>query len=262
MDRPRSLFVSHGAPNLVLHNTSARQFLAGYGASIERPAAIVVASAHWETDLPTVSAAATPETVHDFGGFEPELHEMRYPARGSPEVAERVVERIRAAGLSAVADPGRGLDHGVWVPLKLLYPDADIPVVSLSVQPRLGPRHHLEVGRALAVLGDEGVLVVGSGSLTHNLRAVFANIGDRGATRPPWVEDFAGWIHLAALEGRTDDLLNYRALAPHAADNHPTEEHFLPFFVAMGAGGERPEARRLHESHEFGALQMDAYAFA
>jgi 4,5-DOPA dioxygenase extradiol len=260
-DRPRAIFISHGSPNLILHNTSARGFLAGYGEALGRPRAAVVATAHWVTPAPSVSAAQAPETIYDFGGFEPELYEMKYPAPGAPDIARGVAEKLASHGLDVSVDATRGYDHGVWVPLMLLWPDADVPVVPLSVQPRAGAAHHLAVGRALAGLADEDVLVIGSGVITHNLRAIFANIENRDAPRPKWVGDFTDWIHAAATEGREGDLVAWRTKAPYARENHPTEEHLLPFFIALGAGGEGTAATRVHESHEFGALQMDAYAF-
>jgi 4,5-DOPA dioxygenase extradiol len=162
------------------------------------------------------------------------------------------------AGLSAATDNSRGLDHGAWVPLLLAWPDADIPVVQLSVQSQLGPGHHLEVGRAIAPLVDEGVLILASGSYTHDLSSWR---GQAGMTEPEWVTDFADWFDAALTEGRTCDLLAYRRLAPNAQRNHPTEEHLLPLFVALGAAGPNAFAERLHASNTYGVLRMDAYAF-
>jgi len=164
-----SLFLSHGAPTLPLTDTPARSFLQQLGHMLERPKAILVISAHWETAVPTVSAVDSNETIHDFGGFPRALYDMRYPAPGSPHFAARVSEHLRAAGFDCNVDRRRGLDHGAWVPLLLMYPQADIPVLQLSVQPHLGPEHHLRVGRALAALRQEGVLIIGSGSFTHDL---------------------------------------------------------------------------------------------
>ncbi|HZU64853.1 MAG TPA: class III extradiol ring-cleavage dioxygenase, partial [Novosphingobium sp.] len=175
------------------------------------------------------------------------------------------------AGLRAALDPVRGLDHGAWVPLMLMYPDADIPVVQLSIQAHLGPGHHLQLGRALAPLRAENVLILASGSLTHNLGALRFYRGEGGEGEPDWVTDFAEWVHEAIAQSRVCDLISYRALAPHAVDNHPTDEHLLPLFVALGAGlhetaspaehERRLAARRLHASSTFGVLRMDAYAF-
>jgi 4,5-DOPA dioxygenase extradiol len=253
-----SLFVSHGAPTLPLDPAPAREFLKGLGAQLPRPKAILAVSAHWETDAPTVNAVAANETIHDFYGFPEALYRIRYGAPGSPDLASRTVALLTQAGFPVAADRARGLDHGAWVPLMLMYPDAGIPVVQLSIQPRLGPEHHLKLGRALAPLAVEDVLVLASGSFTHNLRTMAR--GQLAASEPEWSRSFSAWIHAALLEKRTADLLKYRELAPAAAIAHPTEEHFLPLFVAMGAGG-NAEPQQLHSSTTFGSLRMDAYAF-
>jgi 4,5-DOPA dioxygenase extradiol len=223
-----------------------------------RPRAILVVSAHWETRVPTVNAVTRNATIHDFRGFPAELYQLAYPAPGDPALAERVVDLLAAAGLPAAVDPARGLDHGAWVPLMLAWPDAGIPVVQLSVQSHLGPGHHHELGRALAPLAHEGVLIVGSGSFTHDLSSWR---GQAGMDEPAWVTDFADWFAEALAQGRTCDLLAYRSLAPHAARNHPTEEHLLPLFVALGAAGTHPDSEHLHASQTYGVLRMDAFAF-
>ena len=259
-----SLFVSHGAPTLALQDVPARHFLEGLASTMERPRAIVVATAHWETTPTAVGAAAHPATVHDFGRFDDRLFAMRYPAPGDPALAERVTDLLCEAGLGSRVDAARGLDHGVWVPLTLMYPGADIPVVPISVQPACGPAHHLQVGRALAPLRAEGVLVMGSGSFTHDLARFRgrAPAGEEGGDAPPEdVEAFAGWFDAALVEGRMTDLLGYRTRAPHAVENHPTEEHLLPLYVALGAAGPGATGRHLHRSSTYGVLRMDAYAF-
>ena len=251
------IFVSHGSPTLIFDDVPARDFLRGLGASLPRPKALLVASAHWETNIPAVSSAAVNETIHDFGGFPEVMYQQRYDAPGDPDLATRVAGLMAKAGMPAALDASRGLDHGAWVPLKLMYPAADIPVIQVSLQTHLGPAHHLRLGEALAKLAAEDVLVVGSGSFTHDLRSV----DWRGSNvAPDWVTEFADWVNAALAEGRIDDLLNYRARAPHAARNHPTQEHFLPLFVALGAGGAHASA--LHQSLTFSVLRMDAFAFA
>lgn len=257
-----ALFVSHGAPNLILQSNAARDFLAGLAASLPRPKAIVSVSAHFMAPRPTVVADPAPGMIYDFGGFEPELYEMVYPAPGDPALAEDVAGRLVAAGFGPAVASKRGFDHGTWVPLKLAFPEADIPVVQLSVEPRRDPRHHFELGRALAGLGDEGVLVFASGSLTHNLHEVFGLGGMQAldAASPAWVSDFAAWIADRVAAGDVEALLDYRRLAPHAARNHPTDEHLLPLFVALGAGGEA--GVRIHDSRNYGVLAMDAYSFS
>ena len=220
-----SLFLSHGAPTLPLTDTPARAFLSGLGGTLTPPKAILVVSAHWETAAPTVSAVDRNETIHDFRGFPPALYEMRYPAPGSPAVAARVAGLLRAADIDCSIDRNRGLDHGAWVPLLLMYPHASIPVLQLSVQPHLGPGHHLRVGRALAALRQEGVLVIGSGSFTHDLSEFRGH--DLNDPAPDWVNSFADWFHDGLTGNQTDKLLDYRRQAPFAAKNHPTETVLL-----------------------------------
>ena len=254
-----SLFLSHGSPTLPLTETAAREFLQGLAAKLERPGAILVASAHWETERPTVNAVERNDTIHDFRGFPPLLYDIRYPAPGAPDLALRVSELLGHAGLASDIDRTRGLDHGAWIPLLLMYPDADIPVLQVSIQSHLGPLHHLRLGRALAPLRQEGVLIIGSGSFTHDLSEFRGR--EMNAPAPAWVTEFADWFDLALTKGRMDDLLAYRECAPFATKNHPTEEHLLPMFVALGAAGENVRAERLHASVTYGVLRMDVYGF-
>ncbi len=258
-----SIFLSHGSPALPLTPAPARKFLAGLGAQVTArygaPTAILVASAHWETALPTVNAVAVNETIHDFYGFPAPLYALRYPAPGAPKLAERVGDLLSAAGLESRLDHARGLDHGAWCPLILAWPAHEIPVLQISVQSALGPAHHAQLGEALRPLRAEGVLVVGSGSWTHDLRRFRGQPMD--APETPDVTAFSDWMDAAVMQGRRCDLLTYRRQAPFAAQQHPTEEHLLPLFVAMGAGGEAMQAERLHSSNNYGMLRMDAYAF-
>ena len=182
-----------------------------------------------------------------------------YPP-GDPALAEHISDLVCAAGLASRLDPRRGLDHGVWVPLMLMYPDADIPVVPISVQPEYGPAHHLELGRSLAALREEEVLVLASGSFTHDLSRFRGR--DVEAATPTDVDAFAGWFDTALTEGRTCDLLTYRTRAPNAVENHPTDEHLLPLYVALGAAGPDAKAERIHRSSTYGVLRMDAYSFS
>lgn len=255
MTRIPSLYVSHGAPILVIDKGPAASFLRQLGNRLPRPRAILSVSAHWETRAPRVSAATAPETIHDFRGFPRELYEMRYPAPGAPELAARVADLLSSKGIPCGIDPSHGLDHGTWVPLKLIWPDADIPVTQLSIVPGAGAPFHLEMGRALAPLADEGVLVFGSGSITHPL----GELSFPPATETPaWASEFADAVAAALRDGRIDDLVDFERL-PHYARNHPTDDHYLPLLVALGAGG--LPARPLHRSYEFGVLGMDVYAF-
>jgi 4,5-DOPA dioxygenase extradiol len=257
-----SLFVSHGAPNLILGQSAARRFLSELSQALPaKPIAILVVSAHWETISPRVSAPARNETIYDFGGFERELYTLTYPAPGSKTLAARVVELGAQSQVTIEIDPSRGLDHGAWVPLILAWPDADIPVAQLSVQPDASVEHHLRLGQTLAALREEGVLILGSGSFTHDLRSYIPHRHDVDAMEPAWVTDFADWMHARIMAGDYDSLKDYRVLAPYTVRNHPTEEHLHPLFVALGAGGEPASPKLLHQSATHGVLRMDAYAF-
>jgi 4,5-DOPA dioxygenase extradiol len=255
-----TIFVSHGSPMLALQDSPARRFLQGLGNSLPRPSAIVVVSAHWETQGgPAVSLAARPATIHDFGGFPQALFEIQYRAAGTPEVAERAASLFEAAGIPVGRSAQRGLDHGAWVPLSLMYPDADVPVMQISLVRGAGPAAHERLGGALAQLRHEGVLVIGSGSLTHNLYEFRGQAVD--APAPQWVKEFESWMRERLEVNDRAALLDYRSRAPSAEKNHPSEEHLLPLFVAMGAAGAGAKAQLLHSSFEHGVLAMDAYAF-
>jgi 4,5-DOPA dioxygenase extradiol len=258
-----ALFVGHGAPTLPYEPGAARDFLAGLGERLPRPKAVLCISAHWCQAEPTVSMAAQPATIHDFYGFPPELYALRYPAPGAPEVAGRAAELREAAGLACRIDEARGLDHGAWVPMSLIYPQADVPVAQISVQPRLGPRHHVLLGQALAPLRAEGVLILASGGATHDLRRV--GMYELDAEPPEDVRKFDAWLVDAVTKRCLQHLIEYRSRAPHAVRNHPSEEHFLPLFVALGAAldnGTAPEVEVLHRSYSHGILAMTAFAFA
>jgi 4,5-DOPA dioxygenase extradiol len=255
-----TLFLSHGSPMQAVEPGAAGRAWQALGARLPRPKAILIASAHWETSLPMVTGSPKPETIHDFGGFPRELYEIRYPAPGAPDIAARTAALVKEAGITAGIDGCRGLDHGAWVPLRWMYPDASIPVVQLAVQPERGTAHHLALGRALAPLRDEGVLVIGSGHTTHNLRDFMM---DRRGTSPvaPYAQQFAQWVseHLAANDAKA--LIAYRDRAPHAVRAHPTDEHFLPLFVAYGAAGEQPRTETILEAYEGSALALHSWMF-
>ena len=250
-----TLFVSHGSPMLFLEkDVPARAFLSTFGALVPKPKAIVAVSAHWNTEQPAVSLTAKPETIHDFYGFPEALYRLRYDAPGAPELADRV------ATLTGAVRAEYGLDHGAWVPAMLGWPAADIPIFQLSVQPYLNPAHHIALGRKLAALRDEGILVMGSGSATHNLRRLVRGAHD---TPPePWAKAFDDWVADKVETGDEAALANYRTEAPNAKDAHPTDEHFLPLHVAFGAAGKGAHGKALHRSFTSGNLSMAAYAFA
>lgn len=256
-----TLFISHGSPMLAIDDSSARRFLLNLGKTLPRPKAIVVVSAHWESvGGPAVSLAAQPETIHDFGGFPAALFEIQYPASGAPQTAMQAIELLERAGFTVKRSATRGLDHGAWVPLRLMYPDAEVPVVQISILRGASPAEHEQLGRALSKLRNDGILIIGSGSLTHNLSEFRGHAID--AVVPSWVSDFAAWMNANLENAQHDALMNYRSQAPFAARNHPTEEHLLPLFVAMGAAGDAPKVKRLHASVEYGVLAMDMYAFS
>lgn len=250
---------------MALEPSPARTFLAGLGDQLPRPRAILVVSAHhdaaYQGGRATVTASPAPPTIHDFGGFPDELFAMRYPAPGEPGLAAHVVELLACQGLDVTADPERGLDHGAWVPLTLIYPDADIPVVQLSIASNASPEWHYALGQVLTPLRDDGVRIIGSGSITHNLRALFSARLPIDAPAPAWVTDFTNWIAERMTAGAVDDVLHSVERAPHGTDNHPTPDHILPLYVAMGAGGTSFKAERLHHSVTYGLLAMDVYAF-
>ena len=251
-----AIFVSHGAPTLPFDDVPAREFLRGLGSELGRPRAILAVSAHWDTQVPATNAVASNDTIHDFHGFPRPLYNLSYAAPGDALLAREVGGLLN--GLGAQIDMQRGLDHGAWVPLMLMYPDNDIPVVQLSVQSAKGAGHHLVLGRKLAPLRRDNVLILGSGGFVHNLR----QIAPPGSPEPQWSRDFAGWMHERLVESDEAALADYRARAPGAQMAHPTEEHLMPLLAAYGAGGEKPKVRRLHSSATFGSLRMDAYSFA
>jgi 4,5-DOPA dioxygenase extradiol len=256
VSRLPTIFISHGSPMHALDRGAAGNSWSRLGRELPKPRAIVIASAHWETSQPALSGALSPGTVHDFSGFPDELYRLRYPAAGAPELAERARNLLEAASIPASVDPRRGLDHGAWSPLLHMYPEADVPVVELSVQPGRSPRQHIEVGRALSALADEGILVIGSGHMTHNLREFFS--GNGGS--PAYVEQFRAWVRERLEKHELDALADYRTRAPGAQRAHPSEEHFLPLFVALGAAGDYSGAERVLDLVD-GPLAMDAYVF-
>lgn len=259
MIRFPSLYISHGSPMTALQSGRTGERLAELAAGMPRPQAIVIASAHWLSHQPQVGAAAKPETIHDFGGFPESLYTLQYPTPGAPALAARVAALLKEAGIPASSDPQRGLDHGAWVPLRLLYPDADIPVVPLSIQPDLGPAHHYALGQALAPLREQNVLMIGSGSITHNLHDFHAGYSDEQPA--PYVRPFIAWIEQKLAAGDIDALLDYRRQAPFAHRAHPTDEHLLPLFVALGAAGPHARSQRIDAGVDLGFLAMDIYRF-
>lgn len=244
---------------LPLDDCPARDFLRRWREYLpERPRAVLAISAHWSTTQPAVSTTAHNTTIHDFYGFPPELYKLQYNAPGAPELAKRVKDLLHASGFISVhEDTRRGLDHGAWVPLFLMYPELDIPVCQISVQPYRDGLHHYELGRALATLRNEGVLIMASGSATHNLRTLaFDN-----SPPPAWAADFDDWLNDCLVNGRFNDVIQFESKAPNARKVHPTPEHFYPLLVALGAAGDNAKARRIHASWAHSTLSMASFAF-
>lgn len=241
-----------------LHPGAAGAAMSQIALSLGKPRAIVVLSPHWDTAVPTVGFATRPETIHDFGGFDPRLYKMQYPATGCPEVAAQVVAALQHAGLPVAQDAQRGLDHGAWMPLRQMFPDADIPVVPLSVQSRLGPQHAYRVGQALAALAAQNILVMASGNITHNLRD-FMRVSMQGGT-PAYVQAFADWIQAHMTARDVPGLLAYRQQAEGQLA-HPNDEHLLPLFTALGAAGADAQPEAFFRGISDHVIAMDGYTF-
>jgi len=259
------IFLSHGSPMTALEPREAGAFMQRLGPAIDaafgRPKAIVAVSAHTLARAPVLLAGAQHEAVYDFGGFDERLYTLRYDAPGAPAWADRVQALLQQAGLPVHRAEQGGLDHGIWTPLRYLWPQADVPVLPLAFVPSWSPQQLFDFGAALAPLADEGVLVMGSGSITHNLRRVFAaGLHDAGRAATPESLAFRDWFCERGAAADWPALLDYRQQAPHAVLMHPTDEHLLPYYLAAGAAGTAP-ALRLHASHTHGDLGMDAYAF-
>jgi 4,5-DOPA dioxygenase extradiol len=246
-----AVFISHGAPTTALETRDAfAQALLRFAGSQPRPRAIVVVSAHWQSTPLRVTASPNPKLIYDFGGFQDELYQVRYPSPGAPDLAHRIAKLVPGVEL----DGERGLDHGAWTPLKLLYPDADVPAVQLSLPRRARPADLLALGRALAPLRDEGVLLLGSGGAVHNLGRV--SLADKDALPAAWALEFDNWLagKLAAFD--LEALENYRTAAPQASAAVPTTEHFDPLFVVLGAARPGERALPLFEGFQYGSLSM------
>lgn len=255
-----TLFISHGSPLLAIAPGPYGDAWHQLAAALPRPKAILVVSAHWTTPQPALSAATQPDTIHDFGGFPAALYALRYPAPGAPELASQAQQLLLAAGITASLSPQRGLDHGAWVPLRQMYPAADIPVTQLSVQANRDGDWHLRLGAALRELRADDVLVIGSGSLTHNLyEAALDN--DSTDASADYVPAFQEWVHQTLQHHDRAALANWTTQAPHARRAHPTPEHFLPLLVAYAAAGDRPHVERVLDNYSAGVLAMDCYRF-
>jgi 4,5-DOPA dioxygenase extradiol len=254
-----TLFISHGSPTFAIDPGQAGPALTALGQTLPRPKAILVVSPHWTTREPRVATTPKPQTIHDFGGFPPALYQLQYPAPGAPDVAARAIALLREAGHPAEADTQWGLDHGAWVPLTYVFPAADVPVFQVSLPARLDGARAYAYGQALAPLANEGVLIIGSGSLTHNLYEVRFDAPD--AQAETYAVEFAAWISRTVTGRDHASLQQTMALAPHAQRAHPTAEHLWPLMVAAGAAGAEGPARRIDGGMTHGVLSMDSFVF-
>jgi 4,5-DOPA dioxygenase extradiol len=256
-----SLFVSHGAPTFALEPGRAGPLLRGIGERVQAlPGlrAVLVMSPHWRTRGLRIGGSAAPETVHDFGGFPSALYRLQYPAKGAPDIAQEVIDVLADAGLAASPVGEQGLDHGAWVPLLHMLPSADVPVLQLSLPIEIDAQGAAELGRALAPLRDRGILLLASGSLTHNL-AEFR--GGEGAPAAPYVGEFVHWARQAATTHDLAALVGYREQAPHAQRAHPSPEHYLPLLVAAGASSADDAVEVIEGGVTYGVLSMEGYVF-
>ena len=267
MDTLSPIFISHGSPMTALEPREAGAFMQRLWPAIDatfgRPKAVLAVSAHTLARAPVLLAATRHEAVYDFGGFDDRLYTLRYDAPGAPALATQVQALLHAAGFDAQCADHGGLDHGIWTPLRYMWPQADVPVLPLAFVPDWSPRRLFDFGAALAPLAAAGVLIMGTGSITHNLRRFFAE-GLRSNVDAPEIAESAAFREWMRQRGAAHDweaLFDYRRLAPHAVDMHPTDEHLLPWHVAAGAGGREHAALRLHDSLTYGLMAMDAYAF-
>ena len=249
-------FISHGAPTFAIEPGTLGPRLQALGQQLTGAKAVLVVSPHWQTRDVQVMTSAQPATVHDFGGFPAALYQLQYPASGQPDIAMEAVRLLNEAGIPTSTDAQRGLDHGAWVPLMHLLPDASVPVFQVSIPRTLSTSQALQLGQALAPLRHQGVVILASGSMTHNLY----EFNPYATQAEPYVQEFASWVRSAIMNQATPTLLHYRELAPHAQRAHPSEEHFLPLLVAYGASG-KEQAQLIDDSILHGVLSMESYVW-
>jgi 4,5-DOPA dioxygenase extradiol len=255
-----SLFIAHGSPMLAIEDNVYTQQLQKLGQSLPKPDAIVIFSAHWVSrELQVSGTEGTHPMIYDFGGFPQALFEVVYPAKGSPQVADKVLQLFKESGIAAQKNIGRGMDHGIWVPLKHLYPDADIPVIGISVNPLLPPKDQYNIGKAVSALLGNNILVIGSGVTVHNFRAIRFESPE---SMDDWAKEFDDWLISHIREWDTEALFDYLAQAPHAALATPDYEHFLPLFIAMGSGDAARQPKLIHQSYQYGSLSHVIIQFA
>ncbi|MGI2104017.1 dioxygenase [Shewanella sp. 11B5] len=253
------LFISHGSPMMAVENSKTSRFLQRLGQQLPTPKAIVVFSAHLDvTDDVVITAGARPETIHDFYGFPDELYQIRYPAPGAPVLAKQIADTFMSAGIKVNLSLTQGWDHGVWIPLRLMFPQANIPIVQISINTRVSAAQNYRYGQLIASLKHDNILIIGSGGISHNLSEVF-----RQPKTPNGVDmmnQFTKWVEEKLVNNDTESLLSYIQLAPFAQFNHPTQEHFLPLIAILGAS-EACVAQKIHQDVEYELLALDAYSF-
>ena len=254
MQKAASLFISHGAPTFALESSALVDRLAALGSQLDNIKAVLVVSPHWQTATLEVMTTIKPETIHDFYGFPEALYELQYPVQGCPELANEATALLKAAGLDCAPNSSRGLDHGAWVPLMHLFPKANVPAFQISLPYTATPQMAYALGQAVAPLKEQGVLILGTGGITHNLGHFMRRDVDLS-----YVTQFGDWVRKAIVENRVEDLLNYRQLAPSATQAHPTDEHFLPLFVALGSRSVDEVLEVIDGGIAYDILCMDAY---
>lgn len=255
-----ALFVAHASPMLALEREGHARALSAFGERFPEPAGIAIVSAHWEAPGPIrVTAAPRPSLIYDFGGFPRPLYEMTYPAPGSPALAREIVGLLEGAGIPAVEEPRRGWDHGVWIPLRLLYPAASVPIVEISLPVPREPELVAEAGRSIAPLRDRGILPVGSGGIVHNLR--LARLDRKEGPADEWARRFDGWVREKVLRRDLPGLFSYRDQAPDAERAVAESEHFDPIFFVLGAARGDDDLEEVSRGFEYGNLSLSSYAF-
>lgn len=250
-----SLFISHGAPSIAIEDDDFTRAVAAYGTTLAAARGVAIVSAHWQARDPRVNAVAQPETMYDFGGFDESLYRIRYEAPGDPTLARQIAALLGDAAL----EEARGWDHGLWVPLRILLPDARVPIVEIAQPYPTTPAALMRIGAALAPLRDRGIAIIGSGGIVHNLRAIHRD--DKNAAVDHWAKEFDDWFakQLALRDFAT--LSRYRELAPHADRAVPTPEHFEPLFVTLGASRHDDTLTTIYEGFHYGNLSMRTFAF-